>query len=628
MVPIFLAHALGHAHGQLGRNIHHQPHGGRGQIAAVEADLREIRTVDHAVFAKILRLGGEVQAGQVLALGERAVFDALRIGHEGGQPREIERLLANLHEMLAKVQIAQRTRAVEGIVADLAHTVDEYHIVQVAAEHELIAASALKGRVADERLQLLAVGEHHVRQLFDRFGQHQRAQMHPLGAVSLHGGIGVVMAGIKGVVVCKAHNGHAVDLARHDNVHVGSDIGGDQAGSRIELEVLGGSRLEGHLHEFARFALAQHGIVPRALECLVPRGQLLGARVGGQAQLGARALDGGKWEAAGGGNDHLRQLCVRKGSLAHGSGRAQARALQRGTFKRARADGGDLRQVDARQRGVGKRARADGDYVLHFSGLQRRIRKSALADFGHARAQREHSHAAALKHMRRDRAGFYGHVAQSGQICKHTCGDDRRVALDHQLFQPCQAVQRAFADGGQRVGQRQRFQLRAVCERPRTDGGHGVEQVNLFQGAVHEGLRADGGELVVMSDGEVFDGLTVLEHAVAQADHRLLRDGEMGVNARLRAGVFGQHAVFVLIRALLRRLGGRVLRTPDAAGKPQRLHIGLPLLHLLTAAVRVQVDVVQIIAACEDVLAQRGRGRACQNDVLDVVIALERVRAD
>ena len=174
--------------------------------------------------------------------------------------------------MLAKVQIAQRARAVEGVVADLAHAVDEYHIVQAAAEHKLIAAGALKGRVADEGLQLLAVGEHHARQLFDRFGQHQRAQMHPLGAVGLHRGIGVVVAGIKGVVVCKAHDGHAVDLARHDNVHIGAGVGGDQAGVRIELEVLGRRRFEGHLHEFARFALAQHGVVPRALERLVPRG--------------------------------------------------------------------------------------------------------------------------------------------------------------------------------------------------------------------------------------------------------------------------------------------------------------------------------------------------------------------
>ena len=79
---VLLAHALGHAHGQLGRNVHHQSHGGHGQIAAVEADLVKIRTVDDAIFAKALHLAGEVQAGQVLALGERAVFDALRIGHE------------------------------------------------------------------------------------------------------------------------------------------------------------------------------------------------------------------------------------------------------------------------------------------------------------------------------------------------------------------------------------------------------------------------------------------------------------------------------------------------------------------------------------------------------------------
>ena len=124
--------------------------------------------------------------------------------------------------------------------------------------------------------------------------------------------------------------------------------------------------------------------------------------------------------------------------------------------------------------------------------------------------------------MRRDCAEFDGHVAQSGQICKHACGDDRRIALNHQLFQSCQAVERAFADGGQRVGQGQGFQLRAARERPRADGGHGVEQIHIPEGTVHEGLRADGGEFVVVGDGEVFDGLAALEHAVAQTDHRLL----------------------------------------------------------------------------------------------------------
>ena len=131
-----------------------------------------------------------------------------------------------------------------------------------------------------------------------------------------------------------------------------------------------------------------------------------------------------------------------------------------------------------------------------------------------------------------------------------------------------------------------------------------------------------------MRDGEVLDGLAVLEHAVAQPDHRLLRDGEVGMNARQRAGVLGQHAVFIGIGTLFGRLGGGILSAPDAAGNPQRIHIGLPLLHLLTAAVGVQIDVVQIVAAREDVLAQRGRGRAFQNDVLDVVVALEGVGAD
>ena len=247
-----------------------------------------------------------MQAGQVLAFGKRTVFHTLRVGDEGTETGEVERLLANPYEMLAKVQVAQRSSTVEGVIVDFAHAVDEDYVVQAAAEHKLIAAGALQGRVADEGLQLLAVGEHHVRQLFDCFGQHQRAQAHPLGTVTRHGGICIVMARVKGVVVFEAYHGYAVDFARHDHIHVGSDVGGDQTGIRIKLKVLGGSWLEGHLYEFAYFALAQHGVVPRALERLVPRGKLLIGRVGGQTQIGARALDGGKRETAGGGDDHLR----------------------------------------------------------------------------------------------------------------------------------------------------------------------------------------------------------------------------------------------------------------------------------------------------------------------------------
>ena len=519
---VFLAHAFGHAHGQLGRDVHHQSHGGRGQIAAVEADFGKVRAVDDAVFAEVLHLAGEVQTGQVLAFSKRAVFHTLRVGDEGTEAGKIERLLADPYEMLAKVQVAQRPRAVEGVIVDFAHAVDEDYVVQAAAEHKLIAAGALQGRVADEGFQLLAVGEHHVRQLFDCFGQHQRAQAHPFGTVTRHRGICIVMARVKGVVVFEAYHGYAVDFARHDHIHVGSDVGRDQTGIRIKLKVLGGSWLEGHLYEFAYFALAQHGVVPRALERLVPRGKLLIGRVGGQTQIGACALDGGKRETAGGGDDHLRQLCVREGSLAYGSGRVQLYTLQRGAFKRTCANGGHVLYFGTCQRGVGKRARADGGHVLQFGTCQLGIGKRAVADFGHARAQREHGHAAALEHMRRDCAEFDGHVAQSGQICKHACGDDCRIALNHQLFQPCQAVERAFADGGQRVGQGQGFQLRAARERPRADGGHGVEQIHVPEGTVHEGLRADGGEFVVVGDGEVFDGLAALEHAVAQTDHRLL----------------------------------------------------------------------------------------------------------
>ena len=130
-----------------------------------------------------------------------------------------------------------------------------------------------------------------------------------------------------------------------------------------------------------------------------------------------------------------------------------------------------------------------------------------------------------------------------------------------------------------------------------------------------------------MGDREVFDSLTSLEHAVAQPDDRLLRDGEVGVNARLRAGVLGQHEVFILIRAAFGRLGGRVLGTPDAAGNAQRVHIRLPIEHLLFGAVRVQVDVVQIVAARKHVLTQRGRGRAVHDDVLQQQIPLERAIA-
>ena len=615
-------------HGQLRRDVHHQPRGRRGQIAAVEADLGKVRAVDDAVLVKHLHLVGEMQAGQALALGKRAVFHALRIGDEGLQPGEAERLLADANEMLAEVQVAQRARAVKGVVVDSAHAVDKDHVVQAPAERELARAGALQRRVADEGFKLLAVAEHHVGQLPNGFRQHQRAQMHPFGAVGFHGGIGVVVAGIEGVVVGKAHHGYAVDFARHHHVHVGSRIGGNQAGLRVEVEILRGGRLEGHLHELRRLALAQDGVIPRAGKGLVPRGHLLVGRVGGQAELHIRALHGGEREAALFRDDQTRQLRVRKGALAHVDVAAQGYALQRRALERTRADDGHVLEIDRAQHRARERARADDGRVLEIGRAQLRACERAFPDFGHAFAQRQRRHPAALKHMRRNRAGFNRHVGQFGQVGEYARGDERRVALDDQLFQPGQPIQRALADLGQGFGQGQRLQLRAARERPRADGGHGIEQIHVLQGAVHEGLRADGRKRIVVRDGEIFDGLAALEHAVAQPDDRLLGNREVGMDARLCAGILGQHAVFVLIRSLFGGRGRRVLRAPDAAFQPQRIHIRLPFLHLLPGAAVAQVDIRQIIAARKDVFAQRRRGLAVQNDVLNVVIALERIGSD
>ena len=69
------------------------------------------------------------QAGQVLAFGKRTVFHTLRVGDEGTETGEVERLLANPYEMLAKVQVAQRPSAVEGVIVDFAHAVDEDYVV-------------------------------------------------------------------------------------------------------------------------------------------------------------------------------------------------------------------------------------------------------------------------------------------------------------------------------------------------------------------------------------------------------------------------------------------------------------------------------------------------------------------
>ena len=509
-----------------------------------------------------------MQAGQVLALGKRAVFHALRIGNEGLQPGEAERLLADANEMFAEVQVAQRARAVKGIVVDSAHAVDKDHVVQAPAERELARAGALQRRVADEGFKLLAVAEHHVGQLPNGFRQHQRAQMHPFGAVGFHGGIGVVVAGIEGIVVGKAHHGHAVDFARHHHVHIGSRIGGNQAGLRVEVEILRGGRLEGHLHELRRLALAQDGVIPRAGKGLVPRGHLLVGRIGGQAKLYIRALHGGEREAALFRDDQTRQLRVRKGALAHVDVAAQGYALQRRALERARADDGHVLEIDRVQHRARECARADDGRVLEIGRVQFRARERAFPDFGHALAQRQRRHPAALKHMRRNRAGFNRHVGQFGQVGEYARGDERRVALDDQLFQPGQPIQRALADLGQRFGQGQRLQLRAARERPRADGRHGIEQIHVLQGAVHEGLRADGRKRIVVRNGEIFDGLAALEHAVAQPDDRLLGNREVGMDARLCAGILGQHAVLVLIRSLFGGRGRRVLRAPDAAGNP------------------------------------------------------------
>ena len=146
--------------------------------------------------------------------------------------------------------------------------------------------------------------------------QHQRAQMHPFGAVGFHGGIGVVVADIEGVVVGEAHHGHAVDFARHHHVYVGSRIGGNQAGLRVEVEILCGGRSKASSRTSSPRPRAGWDHTNGRGEGLVPRGHLLVGRAGGQAELHIRALHGGEREAALFRDDQTRQLRVRKGALA------------------------------------------------------------------------------------------------------------------------------------------------------------------------------------------------------------------------------------------------------------------------------------------------------------------------
>ena len=145
------------------------------------------------------------------------------------------------------------------------------------------------------------------------------------------------MARVEGVVVFEAYHGYAVDFARHRphprrfRCRRRSDRYPDRT-----RKFSAASRLEGHLRELrSPRPRAGWGRTTGAGKRLVPRGHLLVGRVGGQTQLGARALDGGKRETAGGaGMTSLRQLCVREGSLAHVEvGRVQllhapARSLQ------------------------------------------------------------------------------------------------------------------------------------------------------------------------------------------------------------------------------------------------------------------------------------------------------------
>ncbi len=218
--------------------------------------------------------------------------------------------------------------------------------------------------------------------------------------------------------------------------------------------------------------------------------------------------------------------------------------------------------------------------------------------------------------------------ANSGRLANTPAGMSAGSHLMTSFFQPRQPVQRALADLGHGFGQRQRLQLRAARKRPRSDGGHGIEtDPRAFcRGAVHERLRADGRKRIVVRNGEIFDGLAALEHAVAQPDDRLLGNREVGMDARLCAGNTGSACGFRTDTIPFRGTRGRrVLRAPDAACQPQRVHIRLPFLHLLPGAAVAQVDIRQIIAALKDVFAQCRRGLAVQNDVLNVVIALERI---
>ena len=182
----------------------------------------------------------------------------------------------------------------------------------------------------------------------------------------------------------------------------------------------------------------------------------------------------------------MRQLRIRKGALAHVDVAAQGYALQRRALERARADDGHVLEIDRVQHRARERARTDDGRVLEIGRAQLRARERAFPRF----RSRPRPAPASVPPLPSNICAGIAPVSTSHRPIRagwriRPAGMSAGSHLMTSFFQPGQPIQRALPDLGQGFGQGQRLQLRAARERPRADGGHGIEtDPRRFAGAL------------------------------------------------------------------------------------------------------------------------------------------------
>ena len=398
-----------------------------------------------------------IHVGQLRRIGdavlEGEVFDAVLV---------LERGFAGVLHISAQIDRLKAQAVGEHVVAQAAHAVDEDHLAQIGAALERAVRQVFNGRVADHRLQCIAVAE--------GIGGNLRVVLR--NHHGNHRQFYIVVVAVSGAVHHAAADHrqlYTVDLAGQDQVELVALIGVQAAVLLVVPEIVARQGLIGHLHKATlRLALAGNGIVPGATDQCGQLPHLRAGGIGGDVDfidacqhIGHVLRQNGRVAAHG----ELLQPCAALQSAGtdagQGSGQGQFRDAG-AALERAGADGGQrFGQGQLRDAGAAfQSARADGGQRFGQGqfGDVCAVAEGLVADFGDGAEQLHVFHAAVGEGLRADGgepAAVVGIEGADGLIALEQavaqCGDfDLIVDCPHSQVGLAAVVDRPHAvfDGG------------------------------------------------------------------------------------------------------------------------------------------------------------------------------------